>query len=149
MFPSLWAKLEHILALQKTYILLSKSSQKQGNLGAILVGASLGPVFTSCSPTYFLILTTVLPQNFLNGIFYLSIYCLGLAAVMLPIAVFGQKIIQKLKFASNPNGKFKKFLGVIFVVLGLMIIFGLDKKFEASLLKLPFYQKISSFESSL
>ena len=43
---------------------------------AIATGAALGPVFSTCSPTYSLLLATVFPVSFLSGIGYTLIYAL-------------------------------------------------------------------------
>ncbi|USN58208.1 MAG: hypothetical protein H6767_08005 [Candidatus Peribacteria bacterium] len=43
-------------------------------LGSILVGISLGPVFSSCSPTYAIILAVILPTSFLFGLVNLFAY---------------------------------------------------------------------------
>ena len=63
----------------------------------ILMGAALGPVFSSCSPTYALILAIVLPAGFLFGFLALVSYTLGLAAILFAIAIFEQKLVKKLK----------------------------------------------------
>ncbi len=113
---------------------LHGSSQKKGMLGMVLVGASLGPVFASCSPTYAVILATVLPANFLWGLLNLVVYALGLASVMFLVAIFGQKFVRKARWATDPTGWFRKVLGILFLIVGLAIITGYDKKFEAFIL---------------
>lgn len=119
--------------------LLEKAGEKQDWAGDLAIGAALGPVFASCSPTYGLILATVLPVNFAEGLVYLTVYSLGLATVLLAIATLGRKLINKLKFAANPNGWFKKILGIIFILVGLAVITGFDKKVEAFVLDSGFF----------
>ena len=53
---------------------------------------------------------------------------------MLLTSILGRTLINKLKFAANPNGTFKKVLGVLFVLLGFSIILGYDKDQPNSLL---------------
>jgi cytochrome c biogenesis protein CcdA/thiol-disulfide isomerase/thioredoxin len=140
LFPTIWNKISLSLGLSSNSDkLLEKAGEKQGWVGDIAIGAALGPVFASCSPTYGLILATVLPVNFAEGLLYLTIYSLGLATVLLAIAVLGRKLINKLKFAANPNGWFKKILGVIFILVGLAVITGFDKKVEAFVLDSGFF----------
>jgi cytochrome c biogenesis protein CcdA/thiol-disulfide isomerase/thioredoxin len=130
-FPVLWDKLSYVLGLSsKSDQLLDKASEKKGFLGDVLIGMSLGPVFASCSPTYAVILVTVLPVNFLAGLAYMMMYALGLSTVLLLISVYGRKLINKLKLFANPNGWFKKILGLIFVLVGFSIVTGLDKKVQ-------------------
>ncbi len=132
LLPHLWEKISVKFNFGgSSQKFLGKSAQHKGLLGMVLIGMALGPVFASCSPTYFLILGTVLPQSFFWGFINLVIYALGLAAVMFFIAVTGQKFMGKLKGAANPHGWFKKSLGVLFLIVGASIIWGLDKKFEA------------------
>jgi ABC-type lipoprotein release transport system permease subunit len=39
-----------------------------------------------------------------------------------------------MNIAANPKGWFKKSLGILFLIVGLAIIFGFDKKFESYIL---------------
>ncbi len=131
-FPNLWTKIMHKTGLEKkTQAGFSQSTQKKGLVGEILTGMSLGPVFSSCSPMYGVLLATVLPANFLVGVANIISYSLGLAVIMFFIAILGQRATKNLKWAASPNGNFRKVLGVIFLLIGVAIIFGLDKTFEA------------------
>lgn len=148
LFPSVWDSISTILRLsQKSDNLLHSASKKEGWFSSLLIGASMGPVFASCSPTYALIVATVLPVKFVSGVVYIIVYALGLAIVMLLTSILGRTLINKLKFAANPNGTFKKVLGVLFVLLGLSIILGYDKAFEAYLISNPFFDvtKVEQF----
>ena len=134
-FPNIWAKIDFKLGFSsRSDKILNKGSKKSGILGDIFIGAALGPVFSSCSPTYAIIIATVLPQDPLIGILNLTIYILGLALVLIVISISGQSIVKKAKWAVNPNGIFKKILGVVFILIGISIFTGIDKKFEAFLL---------------
>jgi cytochrome c biogenesis protein CcdA/thiol-disulfide isomerase/thioredoxin len=149
LFPDIWNKISLSLGLSKNSdALLEKAGEKQGWAGDIAIGAALGPVFASCSPTYGLILATVLPVNFAEGLIYLAIYALGLATILLGIAILGRKLINKLKFAANPNGWFKKILGIIFILVGLSVITGFDKKVEAFVLDSGFFD-VTKIEQQL
>jgi sulfite exporter TauE/SafE len=99
-----------------------------------MMGAALGPVFSSCSPTYFVILATVLPQSFGVGLVYLGVYAAGLSIILLLISYLGQKFVKKVEWASNPNGIFKRGLGVVFILVGIFIITGFDKKIQTFIL---------------
>lgn len=99
-----------------------------------MLGASLGPVFTTCSPTYALILAVILPANFFFGILHLLAYVIGLALILLLIAFGGQSVVKKLKFAVNPNGWFKRSLGIVLLFTGAVIITGFDKMLESAIL---------------
>jgi len=150
LFPEYWTKISAKLGLFKTSNqALGKAYQKKGIMGSILIGASLGPVFTSCSPTYALILATIIPASIFKGALYLSAYVLGLALTLLLVALVGQAFVDKLKWMADPNGLFKKVVGILFIVVGVSIMFGLDKKFETYLLDQGVYDPISNIEQSL
>lgn len=112
----------------------------------ILLGAALGPVFNSCSPTYALIIAVLLPASFTSGIVYLLAYCIGLGAILLLLAIFGQALIAKIKWMSNPHGIFQKLIALTFVVVGLLILFGIDKQIQAEVLERGWYAPIESIE---
>ena len=114
--------------------LLAKAGHRKGLFEPILIGAALGPVFASCSPTYAIILATVLPANLGLGLVYLLAYAVGLSAVMLVLGYTGQHLAAKLGWLANPHGWFRRGLGLLFVVVGLMIITGVDKRLESFLL---------------
>lgn len=129
--PRLWEVLSNRLGLfSGSQKLLGKSLQKQGSGGAIITGAALGPVFTSCSPVYLFILATTLPQNFILGFSGIVSYALGLCLILLLAAKFGQTFISKFTWASNPNGAFKKVLGILLLLAGLAIITGWDRQLQ-------------------
>ena len=149
LFPNMWSKLGH-----KTGIgtwankVLAKGDKKENFTGDIIMGAALGPVFSTCSPTYFVILATVLPQNFFIGLINLIAYALGLSLILLLIALLGQKFTSKLNILSNPEGIFKKVIGVIFLIIGIGIMTGLDKKLEILILDSGYFD-FTSIENRL
>ena len=149
LFPDLWKAVATKLGLSdKSNQNLAKQSQKEWNLGAILVGFSLGPIFASCSPTYLLILSVILPAGIVFGLINLSAYVLGLSLILLAIALLWQRFTAKLRGLSDPKGWFKKSLWVLFILVGLGIAFGLDKQIEASLIKAGFFD-VTVIEQSI
>jgi cytochrome c biogenesis protein CcdA/thiol-disulfide isomerase/thioredoxin len=131
LFPTIYDRLIIALNLQaRSQRLLSKSSGKGALIGPIMTGAALGPVFSSCSPVYAYILATVLPVNFGQAMAYILAYVIGLSGMLLLIGFFGQKLVRKLKWASNPRGWFTRIVAILFVIVGLLIITGYDKKFQ-------------------
>lgn len=134
-FPSVWERLSfNAFINRKSNQALGLGYKKDSIWGDIIVGASLGPIFSACSPTYFIILATVLPASFLLGIIYLSIYAFGLGLALFIIAFAGQKIIQKLGLLADTRGYFKKTIGFLFILVAVLILSGYDKKFQTYLL---------------
>lgn len=136
LFPKLWEALKFINRLNLAgNKLLGQGYQKKSFWGDVVIGAALGPVFSSCSPTYFIILATVLPQSLSKGILYLFAYSLGLGLVLLLISFLGQKLVNKLGVVADPSGIFKKVIGVLFLLVGILIITGADKTIQTNLIK--------------
>ena len=146
-FPLLWPTIALKLGIeQKSNEALSGASQRKGKLGAIFTGAALGPVFTSCSPTYALILAAVLPASFALGILYLLAYVAGIALLLFLVAYFGARLVRKLGWALNPNGVFHKVLGVLFISVGIAVILGFDKSAQTWLLERGIYDGSTGLE---
>ncbi|MBI5414140.1 sulfite exporter TauE/SafE family protein [Candidatus Peregrinibacteria bacterium] len=135
LFPDQWVKIAQICKLHKSETGLEKSRRASGNTGAILLGASLGPVFTTCSPTYVLILAIVLPKSFSLALVNLFIYTIGMSIPLLAIGYGGRKIASKFRGTSNPKGWFKRILAILLILTGMAIITGFDKKIEGSLIE--------------
>ncbi len=138
-FPSLWENKFISKLSRKSNMALGKGDQKKSFWGDVIVGASLGPVFSTCSPTYFIILATVLPVSPLLGLIYLLAYALGLCLALFAVALIGQRIVDKLGVAANPDGWFKKTLGIIFVIVAIGILTGADKKLQTYILDKGFF----------
>ncbi|HEX7651672.1 MAG TPA: cytochrome C biogenesis protein, partial [Candidatus Paceibacterota bacterium] len=60
-FPGLWDAVVPASLNIGGNKLLAAGNQRRGIWGDIVIGAALGPVFSSCSPTYFILLAAVLP----------------------------------------------------------------------------------------
>lgn len=148
-FPSIWEKISFVSIInRRSNTVMASGFRKQNFFGDILVGASLGPVFSTCSPTYFIVLATVLPSEPLIGLSYLIAYALGLCLMLLLVAFVGQVIIQKLGVAADPRGWFKKIIGVLFVVVGVSIIAGWDKDLQIKILDAGFFD-VTKLETRL
>ncbi|GAA1507200.1 cytochrome c biogenesis CcdA family protein [Agromyces terreus] len=147
LFPSLWDRLSTRLGLQaRSGHALDRSVARQSFGGDILTGAALGPVFSSCSPTYALIVAAVLPVSFVEGLGYIVAYAVGLAGMLLLIALLGRGLVRRLGWLANPNGWFRRTIGVVFVLVGVMVITGLDKRFQAWVLESGLYDPIAGLE---
>ena len=137
LFPISWARVVSRVGLEhKSQSWLTKAEgNKSKTLSAILTGAALGPVFSSCSPTYAWVIATVIPANPVAGVFYLAIYCLGLALALLAIALFGRRLLNNVKWAINPGGWFQRTIAVLFILVGIFIATGMDKKVQTYLVE--------------
>ena len=130
-FPKLWDAFSAKLSLQRrSNKQLVAARERGGTAGAILTGAALGPVFTSCSPLYLYVIVAVLPASFAEGVVLLLAYAIGLCGALLLVSLLGQKVIGKARWIANPDGNFKRVLGMIFILVGVAVILGLDKDLQ-------------------
>jgi cytochrome c biogenesis protein CcdA len=135
-FPEVWARVPGVSKIsQAGNKALGVGYKKQNHTGDIIIGFALGPVFTTCSPTYLFIIATILPASLLTGLWYLLGFVIGLVLVLILIAYFGNKIIAKLSKQSQTADRVKKVFGVILIIIGVAIITGYDKKFETTILE--------------
>lgn len=139
LFPKLWEGQLIARVSAKSNILLGKGSQKKNFWGDVIIGVALGPVFSTCSPTYFVVLATVLPAQPIVGIGYLLAYVVGLGLSLFIIALVGQKIMSSLNIAADSGGWVKRVLGMLFIVVGFAIVAGYDKAVETAIIDAGFF----------
>ncbi|MEV8273091.1 cytochrome c biogenesis protein CcdA [Microbacterium sp. NPDC077184] len=145
--PSLWDRVSTRLRLQaRSGAALDKTVSRQSVGGDILTGAALGPVFSSCSPTYALIVAVVLPVSFAEGVTYVIAYAVGLAGMLLLIALLGRGLVRRLGWMADPNGWFRRIIGVLFILVGVAVITGFDKQIQTWVLDAGLYDPIARFE---
>ena len=148
--PSLWERIVIASRLQTAANgTFAAGMRKKGYLRDISMGAALGPVFSSCSPTYALIVALVLPSSFVKGIFYLAAYVLGLATVLFMLALTGSILVKKVGRLTDPRGWFKRTVGILFILVGLAVLLGIDKEIQTLILDAGWYAPIEQFEQRL
>lgn len=147
LFPAIWDRISSAMRLQaRSTAALDRSVERQSVLGDIMTGAALGPVFSSCSPTYALILVAVLPASFGEGLVYIGAYAIGLAGMLLLVALLGRALVRRLGWLANPNGWFRRVVGALFVLVGIAIIVGFDKQLQTWILDAGWYDPIAGIE---
>jgi cytochrome c biogenesis protein CcdA/thiol-disulfide isomerase/thioredoxin len=131
LFPAFWDSLPFVNTLNRSSNkALAAGYQKNSFWGDVIMGASLGPVFSSCSPTYFVVLATVLPASFGIGLTDLLAYAVGLSGLLFIISLAGQRLVDALGVTIESGGWFRRALGVIFIVLGIAVAFGTEASSE-------------------
>ncbi|MBI2356815.1 cytochrome C biogenesis protein [Candidatus Dojkabacteria bacterium] len=146
-FPAFWGKVSHFLGIENTSSVLAGISEKKDtSVRDMFLGFALGPIFTSCSPTYAYIVAVMLPVSFSIGIIYLTIYILGMSSLLLFISFFGNRLLRKFV---NPNGVFKQVVGWVVLIMGILILFGIYKDVEATLLNFAPFLKLTVFDGNL
>jgi thiol-disulfide isomerase/thioredoxin len=124
--PEVWEWLAAAIHLQliTDRFLANAGHNRRRFIGPILIGVALGPVFTSCSPTYAFILASTLPRNFGVGLLYLCAYTMGLVVTLLAAVLLGRRLTAKLGWALNTHGLFRRIFGLIFIIIGLLVVTG-------------------------
>jgi cytochrome c biogenesis protein CcdA len=130
-FPDVWERISARLGLQsRSARRLGAARGREGVTGQVLTGAALGPVFTSCSPLYGYVIVTVLPAEPARGLLLLAAYVLGLCGTLLVIALAGQRLVRRFGWAADAHGWFRRGLGVVFIVVGVLVATGWMKALE-------------------
>lgn len=130
-FPALWDRVSSGLRLQeRSTSRLSSAREREGWLGAALIGAALGPVFSSCSPLYGYVVVTVIPAEPARGIALLTSYVIGMCATLLLIALGGGAVVRRLGWLADPHGWPRRLLGVLFVIVGVVVLLGWDRSLQ-------------------
>lgn len=130
-FPDLWERISARLALQsRSSQQLGSARRRDGLAGEVLTGAALGPVFTSCSPLYGYVIVTVLPAEPARGLVLLGLYIFGLCSTLLLIALAGQRIVARFRWAADSHGRFRRALGLVFIVIGVLVATGWMRDIE-------------------
>lgn len=148
-FPSFWSSIPWVQKLSNLgNRALGVGYKKKNYVGDVLIGLALGPVFTTCSPTYLFIIATVLPVGLLLGFVYLLAFTLGLAISLLLIAFFGGELVKKITTHMTATTRIKKIFGILIVLVGVSIFTGYDKKLQTAILDSGYGATIN-FEESL
>ncbi len=135
-FPKVWTKLMHITGIERfSQNSLESANQREWIGWPIALGAALWPVFSSCNPTYTILLATILPASITQGLIGLLAYFIGLWIILLLIVHFGRSIIGRFAFFSNPNGIFRKVLGIIILIVWILVLTGYIKKIETYIIE--------------
>lgn len=136
LFPNLWDRISVASGLGAASATgLQRAHGRRDTVGAIITGAALGPVFTSCSPMFGYLVVTVLPAELGRGLLLLAAFVAGLVGVLLVIALIGQRAVQRLRWAADPHARWRRALGVLFIVIGVLIATGLMLSIEAWLVE--------------
>lgn len=134
--PSAWESVSARLGLQgRSTARLQRAAGTEGAAGAVLTGAALGPVFSSCSPLYAYVVVTVLPAEPVEGLLLLIAYVVGLSGTLLVVSLLGQRVIARLGWAADPHGRFRRWLGWVFVAVGVIVALGWDRDLQAWILE--------------
>jgi len=108
------------------------SRMPEGSLtGGFFLGLSLGVLWIPCvGPILGAVLALVASVgNMTYGASMLFVYSIGMSLPMLSIAYYGKKITNRYKWFSRNGELLKKLSGLVLILIGIMLLFGVDKLF--------------------
>ncbi|MFZ3169981.1 MAG: cytochrome c biogenesis CcdA family protein [Candidatus Methanoperedens sp.] len=108
------------------------SKMPEGSLmGGFFLGLSLGVLWIPCvGPILGAVLALVASVgNTTYGASMLFVYSIGMSLPMLSIAYYGKKITNRYKWFSRNGELLKKLSGLVLILIGIMLLFGVDKLF--------------------
>lgn len=127
--PDFWTRLRLFLWIDRIHLYKWSSTF----LGDILLGVSLGPVFTTCSLTYVIIIATIFPVSIRWWIIYTFAYCIGFGVMLILIMIMGRWLIRRMSNRIDPYSIGHKLVGVLLIIMGILIVTGYIKHIQAYL----------------
>lgn len=118
---------------------------KRGFFGGLILGLSLGLIWTPCvGPILASVITLAITGQVSGAAVLVTIsYSLGTAIPMFAIIVGGQKLMSRVTFLKNNSRKIQKGFGVAMIVLAILLLFGIEKRFSQFVLdSFPEYEQI-------
>ncbi len=119
-----------------------QGNQRQDFVGGLLIGVSLGLVWTPCvGPILASVISLALTGSVTTTAFFITLaYSIGTAIPMLAIVWGGRALLQKVPWLVQSSGKIQKAFGVLMILTAIAIATNQDRKFQAYILtKFPQY----------
>ncbi len=133
----IWSKPFELLAIKLTPLISSVSVKAgmgdKGNISALLLGMTLGLVWTPCAgPVLASIMTLIaLQKEVLAAAILLFAYSLGAGVPMLIIAFGGQYVSQKVRVIAKYSRSIEQIFGVLILLLAIAMYFNYDTQIYA------------------
>lgn len=139
--------------------LFSKLSNKfsikgthQGFWGGMLIGLSLGLIWTPCvGPIIASVITLAATSEVSLAAFFITFaYAIGTAIPMFAIMYGGRSLLQKIPWLLPNTDKIQKAFGILMILTAIGIFFNVDRKFQTYVLDVfPHYgTNLTSFENN-
>ena len=150
LLPSFQALIERLFTFFSRFS--PKSVENPGFLGGILIGVSIGLVWTPCvGPILASIISLAITGSVSGQAALITLsYSLGTAIPMLVIVYGGRNLLNKVPWLTQNTVKIQKAFGVLMILTAMAILFNFDRKFQVYILdKFPNYGiGLTSFEDN-
>lgn len=134
------------VALEKLFQIFSnltpKGNQNSGFWGGILVGLSLGLIWTPCvGPILASVITLAVANTVTGSTFLITLaYSIGTAIPMFFITLGGRKLLEKVPGVLEHTAQIQQVFGVLMIVTALGMFLNIDRRFQTYVLqKFPQY----------
>jgi cytochrome c biogenesis protein CcdA/thiol-disulfide isomerase/thioredoxin len=109
---------------------------RNGFTGGVLIGLSLGLVWTPCvGPIIASVITLAATSDVSLAAFFITLaYSVGTAIPMLAIMYGGRGLLQKAPWLLPNSGKIQKVFGLLMILTAFGIFFNVDRKFQSYIL---------------
>lgn len=122
--------------------LMPSTAGKTGLSGGIIIGLSLGLLWTPCvGPILASVISLAISGTVtFNAVVITLAYALGTAIPMFLIILGGQNVLSRVPWLLKNTGKIQKAFGVVMIMTALGIALGVDRNFQTYILtKFPQY----------
>lgn len=135
LIPQIQAKLE--LLFSRFASLAPVGKTKAGFWGGLLVGLSLGLLWTPCvGPILAAVISLAITGTVTAQAFIITLaYALGTAIPMFIIMMAGSTALQKIPWLVRNTGKIQKVFGVLMILTAVGIYLNVDRSFQSYILK--------------
>lgn len=135
LIPAIQARLE--ILFSRFAGLAPTGNQQAGFWGGILIGLSLGLLWTPCvGPILASVISLALTGSVNAGAFFITLaYAIGTALPMLAIMIAGSTALQKVPWLLRNTANIQKAFGVLMILTAIGIYFNVERQFQAYILK--------------
>lgn len=107
-----------------------------GFAGGLIVGASLGLIWTPCvGPILASVITLALTGSTnLQAVLITLAYAIGTALPMLAITLGGRSILERFPSVQRNTGRIQKIFGMVMVLMAFAIFFNIDRRIQTAIL---------------
>lgn len=136
LFPKIQKNLEVLFSALASKVQVKNNTNK-GFAGGIVIGASLGLIWTPCVGPIMASVIALAASSQVNlaSILITTSYSFGTGISMLIVMQFGRKIFQKVPWLLSSTEKIQKAFGIIMIIVAFALFLNFDRKFQTFVLK--------------